>query len=378
MVAGEPYAEPYPEAGYGDDNSGGRVLDIQEIMMTAYEGGASDIHLAVGRPPVLRIDGRLQNMDAPVLEAQDTEAYVRAITADVYLQRISEEGAADFAYPFGDLCRFRVSAFKQRGMHQLCLRIIPAKLIPLDVLGMNGQHIIDLLNLPRGIVLVTGPTGSGKSTTLASMIDYINTERDAHIITIEDPVEFYHPHKTGVVTQREMGVDTPSFATALRHALRQDPDVILVGEMRDLETIAAAISAAETGHLVFGTLHTNTAPGTINRIIDAFPADQQEMIRSQLAISLQAVICQTLLPKARGTGRVAAFEVMIATDAVRAMIMEGKIMNLVSAIQTSGKIGMNTLEQGLFSLYQRGLVSYEVALHRAARQDEFEKLVSGG
>jgi twitching motility protein PilT len=377
-VSGAAYGggEAYGE--YAAESGGGRKLDIQELMMSAYERGASDIHLTVGRPPVFRIDGNMQNVDAPTLEARDTEGYVRAITADVYLQRIAEIGGADFAYPFGDLCRFRVSAFKQRGFYQLCMRIIPSRLLTFEQLGLVHPKINELMYTPRGLMLITGPTGSGKSTTLASMIDFINRERDCHIITIEDPVEFYHPHKTSVVTQRELGIDTPSFAMAIRHALRQDPDVILVGEMRDLETIATAITAAETGHLVFATLHTNTAPGTINRIIDAFPTDQQEMVRTQLAVSLQAVICQTLLPKARGTGRVAAFEIMFATDAVRAMIKDNKIMNLVSAIQTGGKLGMQTLEQSLFNLYQRGAITYEAGLHKAARKDELEKLVSGG
>jgi len=357
--------------------AGAISFDIQQLMLMAYERGASDIHLTVGRPPVFRIDGNLQNVDATVLEARDTEAYVRAITADVYLQRIAEIGGADFAYPFGDYCRFRVSAFKQKGYYQLCMRIIPVKLLTFETLGLTHAKITELMYTPRGLVLVTGPTGSGKTTTLASMINYINIERDCHIITIEDPIEFYHPHKTGIVTQRELGIDTPSFAMAIRQALRQDPDVILVGEMRDLETISAAITAAETGHLVFATLHTNTAPGTINRIIDCFSPDQQEMVRTQLAVSLQAVICQTLLPKARGTGRVAAFEIMIATDAVRANIKDNKIMNIVSAIQTGGKLGMQTLEQGLLTLYQRGLVTYEAALQKAARKDELEKLVGG-
>lgn len=371
---------------YGEDQGSweeqshqpGYRVDIQELMQMAYDRGASDLHLSVGRPPVFRVDGGLQDVDAPSLTPQDTEAYVRAITADIYLQRISEVGGADFAYPFGDLCRFRISAFKQRGQYQLCLRMIPSGLLSFEQLGLNNRSIIELMYLPRGLVLVTGPTGSGKSTTLASMIDYINVERDCHIITVEDPVEFFHPHKTGVVTQRELGIDTPSFSMAIRQALRQDPDVILVGEMRDLETIAAAITAAETGHLVFGTLHTNTAPGTVNRIIDAFPTDQQDTVRAQLAVSLQAVICQTLMPKANGTGRVAAFEIMIASDAVRSMIKENKIMNLVSAIQTSGKMGMHTLEQSLFERYSRGLISYEMAYRKSARKDEFEKLVSGG
>ncbi|MEK8023446.1 MAG: type IV pilus twitching motility protein PilT [Candidatus Hydrogenedentota bacterium] len=373
MSYGETYAEPAAV-----ETGGGRKLDIQELMMMAYERGASDIHLTVGRPPVFRVDGDMQNVDAPVLEARDTEGYVRTITADVYLQRIAEVGGADFAYPFGDYCRFRVSAFKQKGMYQLCLRIIPSKLLTFEQLGLTHPRITELMYTPRGLVLVTGPTGSGKSTTLASMINYINVERDAHIITIEDPIEFYHPHRTSVVTQREIGVDTPSFAMAIRGALRQDPDVILVGEMRDLETIATAITAAETGHLVFATLHTNTAKGTVNRIIDAFPTDQQEMVRTQLAVSLVAVICQTLLPKARGTGRVAAFEIMFASDAVRANIKDNKIMNIDSAIQTGGKMGMQTLEQGLLTLYQRGLVTYEAALQKCARKDEFEKMASGG
>ena len=370
-MAGSPYD------GYETVSPGEHRYEMHELMMMAHERGASHIHLTVGRPPVIRVDGALQNIDAPPLDARDTEAYVKSITADIYLQRIAEVGGADFAYPFGDICRFRVSAFKQKGVFQLCLRMIPSKLLTFEQLGLTHGKLTELMYLPRGLILVTGPTGSGKSTTLASMINFINSERDCHIITIEDPIEFYHPHKTGIVTQRELGIDTPSFATAIRHALRQDPDVILVGGMRDLETIAAAITAAETGHLVFATLHTNTAPGTINRIIDAFPTDQQEMVRSQLAVGLQAVLCQSLLPKAKGTGRVAAYEIMLATDAVRAMIKENKIMSLVSAIQTGGKFGMSTLEQCLFNLYQRGLITYEAGLQKSARKDEFEKLVSG-
>lgn len=351
-------------------------FDMHQLMQMAYDANASDIHIRVNRPPVFRVDGRMQAVDAPALEPKDTEHYVRTITAEVYLQRIAEIGGADFAYPFGDVCRFRCSAFRERGNYALVTRIIPSKLLTFETLGLS-KNIVDLMYTPRGLILVTGPTGSGKSTTLASMIDYINTERDTHLITIEDPVEFYHPHKTSVVTQREIGVDTPSFAMAIRHALRQDPDVILVGEMRDLETIGAAITAAETGHLVFGTLHTNTAGGTINRIIDAFPADQQEMIRSQLSVSLIAVLCQTLLPRARSTGRIAAYEIMIVTDAIRAMIRDGKIQSIVSAIQTGGKLGMQTLEQHLFSHYSKGLVAYDECFQKAARKDEFEKLVSG-
>jgi twitching motility protein PilT len=373
-VAGAAYPTEVTEA--AAPPAGPRKYDVADLMLMCHERGASDLHLTVGRPPVLRIDGRLIDIDADPLEPRDTEGYVRTITAEHFLQKIAEVGAADFAYPFGEYCRFRVSAFRQKGVYQVCLRRIPSKIMTLEELGLSTR-IRDLLYLPRGLVLVTGPTGSGKSTTLASMIHIINSERDCHIITIEDPIEFYHPHRTGVVTQRELGIDTPSFAMAIRHALRQDPDVVLVGEMRDLETISAAITAAETGHLVFATLHTNTAPGTVNRVIDVFPTDQQEMVRSQLSVSLQAIICQTLLPKARGTGRVAAFEILIMTDAVRSMIRDNKIPNIVSAIQTGGKLGCQTLEQNLFTLYQRGLIKYEDAREKASRKDELEKLVQG-
>ncbi|MEW5692078.1 MAG: type IV pilus twitching motility protein PilT [Candidatus Hydrogenedentota bacterium] len=349
--------------------------DMLELMQLCYDRNASDIHVAVNTPPVLRIDGHLEPLDGPPLTPADTERLVKQITSEIYLQKIAEVGAADFAYAFGDIARFRVSAFRQKGLYQGCLRLIPQTLMSWEQLGLP-QMIKDLLYLPRGLIVVTGPTGSGKTTTLASMVDYINTERDCHIVTIEDPIEFYHHHKKSIVTQRELGVDTPSFATALKHVLRQNPDIILVGEMRDLETIQAAITAAETGHLVFATLHTSTAPGTINRVIDAFPMDQQAQIRTQLSVSLVAVICQTLLPRIKG-GRCAAFEILVATDAVKAMIRDNKIPNIVSAIQTGQKLGMQTLEQGLFNLYQRGWVSYQDAIRKAQRPDEFEKLVKG-
>jgi len=298
-------------------------------MQYASEVGASDIHITVGRPPVLRIDGGLRDVDgADVLTSDDTEMLMRSITPDSHLNKIEETGGTDFAYAFKDICRFRVSVLKQKSRLGIVLRLIPSKIFSFEDLGVPLQ-IKGLLSKPRGLVLVTGPTGSGKTTTLATMIDYINRERDAHIITVEDPIEYYFEHSLSIINQREVGVDVTSFAYALRGALRQDPDVILVGEMRDLETIEAAISAAETGHLVFGTLHTNSAAKTVDRIIDAFPTSQQEQIRTQLSTALLAVISQQLMPKARGGGRIAAYEIMINTPGIANLIRDHKTHNIL-------------------------------------------------
>ena len=306
---------------------------------------------------MIRLHGKLIHMDLPVLNSVDTENLMKAITSEAHIQKVREQGGTDFGFAFGDAARFRVSVFKERGNYGLVLRQIPNRLMSLEQIGLPPS-VKDLLFRPRGLVLVTGPTGSGKTTTLASMIDIINTEEDCHIITIEDPIEYYHPHKKSIVTQREVGVDVPDFAEALRRGLRQDPDCILVGEMRDLETMEAAITAAETGHLVFATLHTTGAARTVDRIVDAFPTDQQEQIRTQLASSIIAVISQVLLVRADTKGRVACFEIMITTPSIQALIRDNKTFRITSDIQTGAKYGMVTLDSNLMSLYERGLISY--------------------
>ena len=332
-------------------------VQMEDLLQVVVDEGASDLHIRVGVPPVIRLHGRLVHMDLQSLGPEDTEHLMKAITSEAHIQKVREQGGTDYGFAYGEAARFRVSVFKERGNYGLVLRQIPNKLMSLEQIGLPPS-IKDLLFRPRGLVLVTGPTGSGKTTTLASMIDIINTEEDCHIITIEDPIEYYHPHKKSVVTQREVGVDVPDFAEALRRGLRQDPDVILVGEMRDLETMEAAITAAETGHLVFATLHTTGAARTVDRIVDAFPTDQQEQIRTQLASSILAVISQVLLVRADTKGRVACFEIMISTPSIQALIRDNKTFRITSDIQTGAKYGMVTLDSNLMSLYERGLISY--------------------
>ena len=332
-------------------------LEMSDLLQLTVDEGVSDLHIEVGSPPMVRLNGSLTPLDAPVLNSEDTERMVKSICSDAHMQQIRENGTVDFGFAFSEQARFRVSAFKQKGLFGTVLRQIPSRLLTLDEIGLP-HSIKDILFRPRGLVLVTGPTGSGKSTTLASMINIINEERDCHIITVEDPIEFYHDHKKSMVIQREVGTDVPSFEDALRRALRQDPDVILVGEMRDLETMEAAVTAAETGHLVFGTLHTTGAAPTVDRIVDAFPTDQQEQIRSQLSLGLLAVISQVLLPRIDRPGRVAAFEIMIATPSIQALIREGKTYRVTSDIQTGSKFGMNTLDSHLMTLYQNKMISY--------------------
>ncbi len=333
------------------------AIQMDDLLQVVVDEGASDLHIRVGVPPVIRLHGSLVPMDLPVLTPEDTEALMKSITSEAHIQKVREQGGTDFGFAFGNMARFRVSVFKEKGNHGMVLRQIPNKLMTLEQIGLPPS-IKDLLFRPRGLILVTGPTGSGKTTTLASMIDVINTERDCHIITIEDPIEYYHQHRKSVVTQREIGVDVPDFAEALRRGLRQDPDCILVGEMRDLETMEAAITAAETGHLVFATLHTTGAARTVDRIVDAFPTDQQEQIRTQLASSILAVISQLLLVRADGKGRVACFEIMISTPSIQALIRDNKTFRITSDIQTGAKYGMVTLDANLMSLYERGLITY--------------------
>ncbi len=333
------------------------MIEMSDLLQFVVDEDASDLHIEVGAPPMVRIHGEITPLELDKLTPEDTERMVKSIASEGQIQRLQESGTVDFGFAFADLARFRVSAFKQKGYYGTVLRQIPNRILTLEQLGLS-ESVKDLLYRPRGLVLVTGPTGSGKSTTLASMIDIINRERACHIITIEDPIEFYHDHKRSIVMQREIGVDTTSFEEALRRALRQDPDVILVGEMRDLETISAAVTAAETGHLVFGTLHTTGSARTVDRIVDAFPTNQQAQIRTQLAASLIAVISQILLPRQDKPGRIAAFEIMMSTPSIQALIRDNKTFRITSELQTGAKYGMNTLDSHLLELYQKGLISY--------------------
>lgn len=343
-------------------------LSMSDLLQLVVNENASDLHITVGAPPVLRIHGTLQPLDADLLKPEDTERLMKSITSEDHLQKVRENGGTDFGFGFGELARFRVSVFKQKGNIGMALRLIPSRLMTLEEIGLPMQ-IKDLLFKPRGLILVTGPTGSGKTTTLASMLNIINEERDCHIITVEDPIEYYHNHKRSVVTQREIGVDVTNFKEALRRALRQDPDVILVGEMRDLETMEAAITAAETGHLVFATLHTTGAARTVDRIVDAFPTDQQEQIRTQLASSIVAVISQLLMIRSDRPGRAAAFEIMIATPSIRALIRDNKTFRITSDIQTGARWGMMTLDSHLLALHEKGQISYEDLITKAQDPD---------
>jgi twitching motility protein PilT len=351
--------------------------DMNDLLELVVEQNASDLHCQVGQPPTLRISGTMLPIEGPALTPFDTEKLMLSITPDQHQQGVKLNGGADFGFAFADKARFRVSILKAKGNYGLVLRQIPNRLFSLRDIGLPDK-IKELLFRPRGLILVTGPTGSGKSTTLASMINYLNENRDGHIITIEDPIEYFHPHKKCIVTQREIGVDVPSFSEAIRRALRQDPDIILVGEMRDLETIEAAIAAAETGHLVFATLHTNGAAKTIDRIVDAFPASTKELIRTQLASSLQAVISQTLCKKIGG-GRIAAFEIMLTTTSIQSLIRENKTFRITSDIQTGAAQGMITLDSHLSSLYNRELITADEAVERAQDTTTMrEKLLASG
>lgn len=340
------------------------ALSMSELLALVVEEGASDLHITVDSPPMLRLNGSMQPLDAEPLRPADTERLMLEITADEHVKALKSDLGSDFGISFGEQARFRVSIFRQKGHVGMVLRQIPKSLLTLEQIGLPPA-VRELLYRPRGLILVTGPTGSGKTTTLASMINIINEERDCHIITIEDPIEYYHAHKKSVVTQREIGPDVSTFGEALRRALRQDPDVMLVGEMRDLETMSAAITAAETGHLVFATLHTTGAARTVDRIIDAFPTNQQEQVRTQLASSVIAVISQVLLVRKDQPGRIAAFEIMITTPSIRALIRDNKTFRITSDIQTGGKWGMNTLDAHLVSLYEQGRISYESVLTSA-------------
>ncbi len=344
------------------------TLLIDKLLQTVVNQKASDLHIAVGQPPVIRLDGRMRRLETKVLESDDTVALMKSITPERCQQELQEVGGTDFGFAFGTAARFRVAIFKQRGCVGMVLRRIPNEFMTFEQL-MLPKVCADLIMRPRGLFLVTGPTGSGKSTSLASMINYLNESIDHHIITIEDPIEFYHQHKRCTVNQREIGVDVPSFPEAIRRALRMDPDVILVGEMRDLETIEAAITAAETGHVVFGTLHTTGAEGTVNRIIDVFPTTQQEQIRVQLSTSIIGVLSQQLLPRIGG-GRVAAHEMLVVTPAIGNLIRENKTFRITSSIQTGAKYGMQLMDDTLFKLWKSGICAKEEVMMKSNKPDE--------
>jgi twitching motility protein PilT len=341
------------------------TIQIDRLLETVVKKKASDLHLAVGRPPTLRLSGMLRELQTKVLDAEDTMALMKAITPERIQQEFEETGSGDFGFAYGEEARFRVAIFKQKGAASLVLRRIPNKILTFEQIGLP-EMARQICRRPRGIFLVTGPTGSGKTTTLATMIDYINENFDRHIITMEDPIEYYHQHKKSIVVQREIGVDVPSFSEALRRALRQDPDVMLVGEMRDLATISSAITAAETGHLVFGTLHTSGAASTINRIIDAFPTDQQEQVRVQLAGNLIAVLSQALCPRIDVEGgMLAAYEFMYVTPGIQNLIRENKSFRIDSEIQTGKKFGMQLLDDNLWMNFNLGRISAEEAIDKS-------------
>src|SRR5262245_33897932 len=345
----------------------GQVL-IDKLLATVIQLKASDLHISCGQPPVIRHHGRLRRLDTKVLDSDDCTALMKSITPDRCQNELQEKGGSDFAIEFTDGVRFRVAVFKQKGNIGLVLRRIPNQFLTFEQIGMPDA-IRRLITRPRGLLLVTGPTGSGKTTSLASMINFLNENYDRHIITMEDPIEYYHKHKKCTVNQREIGVDVPSFPEAIRRALRMDPDIMLVGEMRDLDTIHAAIEAAETGHVVFATLHTSGAASTINRIIDVFPKEQQDQIRTQLSTALIGVLSQAILPR-KQEGLVAAFEMMVVTPAIQNLIRENKVYRIDSSIQTGRKHGMFLLDEKLFALWKDGICEKEEVLLRSNKPQE--------
>lgn len=349
-------------------------LQIDKLLDTVVREKASDLHITTGQPPVVRLGGRMVKLETKSLEPEDTVSLMKSITPERNQQELQEVGGTDFGFAFGDKARFRVAVFKQRGHIGLVLRRIPNEFLTFEQLGLP-QVIEDLITRPRGLFLVTGPTGSGKTTSLASMINFINDHHDHHIITMEDPIEYYHKHKKSTINQREVGVDVPSFPEALRRALRMDPDVILVGEMRDLDTISAAITAAETGHVVFGTLHTTGAQGTVDRIIDVFPTNQQEQIRTQLSVAIIAVLSQALLPR-KPKGLVAAYELLVVTPAIANLIREAKTYRINSSIQTGRKYGMQLLDDALFDLWRKGLCEERDVVVRSNQPGELKARIA--
>jgi twitching motility protein PilT len=351
---------------------------LPELLRALVELDGSDLHLTTDTPPQIRIDGALRPLDLPPLSAAETKQLAYSVLTDAQKKRFEENLELDFSFGIRGLARFRANLFNQRGAVAAVYRLIPDRIRSFEELGIPPV-VATLADRPRGLVLVTGPTGSGKSTTLAALLDKINSERHGHILTIEDPIEYIHPHKNCIVNQREVHSDTQSFAVALRAALREDPDVVLIGEMRDLETIESALRIAETGHLTFATLHTNSAAQTINRIIDVFPSHQQGQIRTQLSLVLEGIVCQALVPRAEGKGRVVAMEILVPTPAIRNLIREDKIHQIYSAMQTGQeKLGMQTMNQSLATLYHRRLITLETALAHSSLRDELQEMIARG
>ena len=354
------------------------MATLPELLRTLVDNNGSDLHLTTQTPPQIRVHGKLQVLDLPPLGPADTKTLAYSVLTDAQKKRFEETLELDFSFGIRGVARFRCNVFNQRGSVAAVYRVIPEQIKAFHELGLPAV-IGNLSERPRGLVLVTGPTGSGKSTTLAAMIDKINTERREHIITIEDPIEYIHQHKGCLVNQREVHADTLGFSHALRAALREDPDIVLIGEMRDLETIESALRIAETGHLTFATLHTNSAAQTINRIIDVFPAHQQGQIRTQLSLVLEGIVCQALLPRADGKGRVVSLEIMVPTPAIRNLIRDDKVHQIYSTMQAGQeKLGMQTMNQNLVTLYQKRLITIETALSASSQKDELEQMISRG
>jgi twitching motility protein PilT len=354
------------------------MATLPELLKTLVESDGSDLHITTNSPPQIRVHGHLQRLPLSDLGPAETKQLVYSVLTDAQKKRYEETQELDFSFGIKGLARFRCNVFSQRGAVGAVYRLIPEKIRAFQELGLPSV-IATLAERPRGLVLVTGPTGSGKSTTLAAMIDKINTERHDHILTIEDPIEYIHQHKSCLVNQREVHSDTNSFSNALRAALREDPDIVLIGEMRDLETVEAALKIAETGHLTFGTLHTNSAAQTINRIIDIFPAGQQSQIRTQLSLVLEGIVCQALLPKADGKGRVASLEILVPTPAIRNLIRDDKVHQIYGAMQTGQeKLGMQTANQSLASLYLQRKITLETALGSSSNKDELQEMINRG
>src|SRR5499426_4047224 len=354
------------------------MATLPDLLKSLVDMQGSDLHIATNTPPQIRVHGHLQRLNLPDLQPAETKQLVYSVLTDAQKKRFEETLELDFSFGIRGLARFRCNVFNQRGAVGAVYRLIPEKIRSFQDLGLPAV-LGNLSERPRGLVLITGPTGSGKSTTLAAMIDKINSERHDHILTIEDPIEYIHPHKNCLVNQREVHADTQSFSNALRAALREDPDIVLIGEMRDLETVEAALKIAETGHLTFGTLHTNSAAQTINRIIDIFPANQQSQIRTQLSLVLEGIVCQALLPKADGKGRVASLEILVPTPAIRNLIRDDKVHQIYGAMQTGQeKLGMQTGNQSLASLYMKRLISLETALASSSNKEELQEMINRG
>jgi twitching motility protein PilT len=351
------------------------MVSLNDILLLMHERGASDLHLTVGAPPTLRIDGQLVPTPFEALTPDSAQQMIFALLTDAQRQRFESTNELDLAFGFKDLGRMRMNIYRQKGAVGAAVRSIPSKFKSFEELGLPSV-VYELMKIQKGLILVTGPTGSGKSTTLASMIDYINENTTGHIVTVEDPIEYVHTHKKCLINQREVGQDTETFSAALRYVLRQDPNVILIGELRDLDTISAALTIAETGHLVFATLHTNDCAQTINRIIDVFPQHQIGQVRVQLSFVLQAVLCQQLIAHASGTGRVLASEILIATPAVRNLVREQKVEQIQVAIQTGGKIGMQTMNNALYDLYHKQRLTVQEAMLRSSDPEEFKRLLA--